>query len=228
MATPRDSRASAGARRLADLDLGALHERLLAAHGPQDDWWPAESAFERMVSAILVQNTRWENAAAAIANLREAGLMSPEVLAQADPEALAGPVRPAGFMTAKSAAVRGLAAWVRDGEPEALGDEELRAQLLALRGVGPETADVIALYRYGRRAFIADAYARRLLARLDYAVPGSYEATRRQVLPALDASALGARELGELHGLIVEEGKADAQRSQARARHSPTAAARAR
>src|SRR5262249_40918435 len=47
----------------------------------------------------------------------------------------------------------------------------LRAELLALPRIGKETADTIMLYAGGHPLFIVDAYARRLLARLDLA-PG--------------------------------------------------------
>src|SRR3989442_13651136 len=41
----------------------------------------------------------------------------------------------------------------------------LRADLLEIPGLGPETADAILLYAAGRPVFVADAYARRVLSR---------------------------------------------------------------
>jgi endonuclease-3 related protein len=69
---------------------------------------------------------------------------------------------------------------------------------------------VISLYTYGRRLFVVDAYARRLLAADGFGLPRSYEAARRALAPALDRSTLDADGLGQVHGLIVEEGKARA------------------
>ena len=41
----------------------------MAAYGPQG-WWPAGTAFEMVVGAILTQNTNWKNVERAIANLK--------------------------------------------------------------------------------------------------------------------------------------------------------------
>jgi endonuclease-3 related protein len=218
--TSSSSRAGDGAgtgahgpsRSLSTLDIDLLHDRLRAVHGPQPGWWPARSDLEMMIGAVLVQNTRWQNVAMSIANLERAGLLDAEAVLAADPEDLTRLIRPSGFMTAKTAAVRGLASWFldRDRAARSLPDEDLRAELLALRGIGPETADVISLYTYGRRLFVVDAYARRLLAADGFGLPRSYEAARRALAPALDRSTLDADGLGQVHGLIVEEGKARA------------------
>ena len=41
----------------------------------------------------------------------------------------------------------------------------LRGELLALKGIGPETADSILLYAAGHRAFVVDAYTKRIFTR---------------------------------------------------------------
>ena len=41
----------------------------------------------------------------------------------------------------------------------------LRPKLLAVRGIGPETADSILLYALGKPVFVVDAYTRRVLVR---------------------------------------------------------------
>jgi len=46
-----------------------IYERLMRAVGPRH-WWPAESAFEVIVGAILTQNTSWTNVEKAIRNLK--------------------------------------------------------------------------------------------------------------------------------------------------------------
>ena len=66
------------------IDLRALHQQLRALHGPQGWWWPGEEPFEIAVCAVLVQRSRWEQAAAAITALRGAGLLEAEALAGAD------------------------------------------------------------------------------------------------------------------------------------------------
>jgi endonuclease-3 related protein len=46
---------------------------------------------------------------------------------------------------------------------------QLRPELLALPGIGPETADSIVLYAAGQPAFVIDAYTRRICGRLGLA-----------------------------------------------------------
>ena len=94
-------------------------------------------------------------------------------------------------------------------QTENLGGREADEEtaLLAVRGVGPETADVIALYGFDRPAFIADAYAWRLLTALGHDVPRPYERLRRHLEPHVRAARLSVHELQELHALVDEVGR---------------------
>jgi len=201
-----------GDRPLAEVRLEPVLDVLLAELGPQG-WWPAHSAFEMMVGAILVQNTSWRNVETSITNLAGLGLLDPASLLACGVATLTEAIRPSGFMTAKTRACRGMAEWYQVNDADdgrAIGrmpDDELRRSLLALPGVGPETADVISLYAFGRRVFVADAYARRVLRDLGFAVPGSYPATQTQLAPVMVRSSLSEADLGELHGLLVAVGK---------------------
>ena len=56
-----------------------FYDAMLAAYGPQG-WWPAGSAFEMIVGAILTQNTNWKNVERAIANLKRENLLNPAAL----------------------------------------------------------------------------------------------------------------------------------------------------
>ena len=188
--------------------LRAIFDRLAAAYGPQE-WWPARGPFEMMVGALLTQRTTWRNAERAIASLRCADALSPQVLARfplTDIEAL---VRPAGTFRVKAARLQALARWYVDaGGSECLAARstpELRTELLGLSGVGPETADDILAYAFSRPVFVVDAYARRILSRYGWARGDApYEQLSTTVADALDRDA--AR-LGEFHALLVEHGK---------------------
>ncbi|MFC7430122.1 MULTISPECIES: endonuclease III domain-containing protein [unclassified Agrococcus] len=191
--------------------LRALHDALLARMGPQG-WWPADDRFEMMLGAVLVQHTRWENAVLSIGRLREAGLLDPPALAAESPERLVPLLRRSGFMMAKARACIALARWTVREEAEHglldhLDDAALRASLLAVTGVGPETADVIALYAFGRGVLIADAYAWRLLVALGHDAPRPYEALRRSLAPHVAEAGLTVPELQELHALVDEFGR---------------------
>ena len=191
------------------IDLRALHQELRALHGPQGWWWPGEEPFEIAVGAVLVQRSRWEQAAAAITALRGAGLLEAEALAVADEEDVRALVRPAGFPRTKPRRVQALARWWDEHADAAheLSDAALRTELLGVEGVGEETADAISLYCFCRPAFLCDEYARRVLRARGAMVPGSYRAFRRALEGALAEAEFEVAELAELHGLIVEEGK---------------------
>ena len=134
-------------------------------------WWPAPTPFEVMVGAILTQNTNWTNVEKAMAALKQAAALTAPALAQMDVERLQGLVRPAGYFRQKAARLRRLAAWVVErggGNPAGLSavpTAQLREELLALNGIGPETADSILLYAFERAAFVVDTYTKRIAAR---------------------------------------------------------------
>ena len=190
------------------LTLRAVFDRLVAAYGAQG-WWPACDPFEMMAGALLTQRTAWRNAEQAIASMRRAGVLSPEALAVLPTPAVEALVRPAGTFRAKAVRLRALARWyIGAGGCESLKQRptsELRADLLALPGIGPETADDILVYVFARPVFVVDAYARRILSRYGWA--GGEEPYDQ--LSAAAASALGrdAAVLGEFHALLVEHGK---------------------
>jgi len=166
--------------------LRAYYRALLAAWGPQD-WWPARTRFEVIVGAYLTQNTAWTNVERALANLRRARALSVEGIRRTPRRRLERLIRPAGYFRQKAARLKN---FVRHLDTRHRGSlalmfarptAELRAQLLALNGVGPETADSILLYGGGHASFVVDAYTRRILER--HGIVGaktSYEETRER------------------------------------------------
>lgn len=188
--------------------LVALYRALLDQHGPQA-WWPGESPFEIMAGALLIQRTAWRNAEQALARLREAALLDPARLRAARAAELEHCVRPAGFFRQKSSRLRQLAAWVDDaGGIDGLAVRDtlaLRGALLALDGIGPETADAILLYALERPVFVVDAYLRRVWSRLGLiAGTESYEALRAAIESALPPDTVV---YNEYHALLVAHGQ---------------------
>ena len=187
--------ALAAPARPAEEDLAGVYRRLLAHRGPAG-WWPAETPFEVCVGAILVQNTAWGNAEKALAALRSAGRLSHAGLAGLDRAALAALIRPSGCYNVKAAR---LAAFVEflgreyGGQVEAMAARDpafLRAQLLAVPGIGRETADSIVLYAASLPLFVVDAYTRRVFSRLGMiAGEESYDALQRRFMDALPPDA---------------------------------------
>ncbi|MBK1644598.1 endonuclease [Thiocapsa imhoffii] len=190
------------------LALRAIHARLLAHFGPQQ-WWPAESAFEVMIGAILTQNTAWTNVERALTRLRaRVPLTAAAILALAEPE-LAEALRPSGYYHLKTMRVRAFcSAYEAGGGFSALAARDthsLRTWLLAVKGIGPETADDILLYAFDRPVFVVDAYTRRLFSRLGL-LPGKpgYESIRHAFEQALGPDVDLFK---EYHALIVSQGK---------------------
>lgn len=189
-------------------DCRTLLQRLGAYYGPLH-WWPAETAFEVMVGAILTQNTAWTNVERAIAALREVDALHPAGMAALAPEELAERIRPSGYFNVKADRLRHLLAFLQErGGIEALANLEtgaLRTALLGVKGIGPETADDILLYAFQRPVFVVDAYTRRLFERLGrpHARDG-YETLRASVEAELGTDVAA---FNELHALIVEHGK---------------------
>ncbi len=186
----------------------ALLRRLLQAYGPQH-WWPGDTPFEVMVGAVLTQNTAWSNVEQAIARLQAAEVLEPAILANCPPTRVAELIRPAGYFNVKARRLHSLCAFLLEqGGIAGLGrrpTEELRAALLAVHGIGPETADDILLYAFDRPVFVVDAYTRRLGARLGL-LTGSepYEQIRGLFEQALGPDRAA---FNELHALIVHHAK---------------------
>lgn len=145
-------------------------QALLQAWGPQD-WWPAHTRFEVIAGAYLTQNTNWSNVEKALEQLRRADGLSVEGIRRMPLRRLEQLVRSAGYFRQKAQRLKTFVAWLDrryDGSLDrmfAQPTEKLRAELLELNGVGPETADSILLYAGGHPSFVVDAYTRRILSR---------------------------------------------------------------
>jgi len=190
-----------------------VYTQLLAAYGSQG-WWPADSRFEILVGAILTQGTAWRNVEQAIAALRRARLLSAKALLDATEPALAECLRPSGYFNVKARRLRRLARWYFDAggyrRLARYATARLRAMLLEVHGVGPETADDILLYVFQRPVFVIDAYTRRLFTRLELA-PGDarYDDLQRWLQETLHAEV---QIYNEFHALIVHHAKVACRR----------------
>ena len=189
--------------------LDEVYDRLFSAFGPQH-WWPGESPFEVMIGAILVQNTAWKNVQRAIDNLRDEGLLSPQALWRLPREELEELIRPAGYFRLKSGRLRNLLSYFMDrydGSTEAMFAtpvDLLREELLAVNGVGPETADSILLYAGGLRVFVVDTYTHRVLARHGWI---GYDADYHAIQDHFESNLPSDAALyNEYHALLIRVG----------------------
>lgn len=145
--------------------------RRLNRHFGSQHWWPARTHFEVILGALLTQNTSWGNVEKALANLRRARVLSPAKLHALSAFRLARLLRPSGYFRQKARTVRRFLSHLHRHYSGSLAcllrrpTAELRQELLALSGIGEETADSILLYAAGRPVFVIDAYTRRILSR---------------------------------------------------------------
>jgi len=185
-----------------------VYNRLYKHYGPQH-WWPADTPFEVMVGAVLTQNTAWTNVVRAINNLKQNECLTPERILNSRASSLAEWLQPSGYFNIKTKRLRNFCQWyVDEGQLKSLSQldtEELRKGLLSVNGIGPETADDILLYAFGRPVFVIDAYTRRIFSRLDLvSADENYESLRAKFENNLLAET---GMFNEYHALIVTHAK---------------------
>lgn len=121
-----------------------------------------------MIGAILTQQTRWQNVETALARLRKAGICSLRGMESASDETIEEAIFPTGFYRVKRVRLKRLAHAVLSAggtdQLEEYSTVRLRAFFLAIKGVGPETADSILCYGFIRPVFVIDAYTHRICA----------------------------------------------------------------
>jgi len=148
----------------------AYYQTLFSAWGCQH-WWPAQSRFEMIVGAYLTQNTSWTNVEKALATLRRARLLTIDGVRRTPQPKLEQLIRSSGYFRQKAGRLKNFVRFLdrrHDGSLARLFSRptaEVRAELLALNGVGPETADSILLYAGNHPVFVVDAYTRRIFER---------------------------------------------------------------
>jgi len=212
-------------------EIRQYYHALYRAWGPQH-WWPADSRFEVIVGAYLTQNTAWTNVELALANLRgvparatkiaasegrTTNLLSVEGILSVKLARLERLIRPSGYFRQKAKRLKTFVAFLDEKYGGSLDQlfaqptAKLREELLALNGVGPETADSILLYAGNHPVFVVDAYTRRILDRHQILseksnyeeirelfqralepVAGELEPTREHIAPPLAAGIRGA------------------------------------
>jgi endonuclease-3 related protein len=192
--------------------------------GPQH-WWPGRTRFEIIVGAILTQNTSWTNLERAIANLRRENLLTPGAIENASFGRLARLIRSSGYFRQKAKKLKSFVHFLRVAYGGSLtrmfraSTAALRPQLLAVHGIGPETADSILLYAGGHPVFVVDAYTRRIFERHELITPKhSYERIRQLFERSLPADVAL---YNEFHALIVHTGKTQCRKRDPRCSECP-------
>jgi endonuclease III related protein len=187
-----------------------IYKKLYAHFGPQH-WWPARSRFEVIVGAILTQNTNWANVEKAINNLKKNKLLSPRKLYRLEEKKLAELIRSSGYYNIKARRLKNFLEFFLEqysGDIRGLcasDPEDLRAELLSVKGIGQETADSILLYAIKKPVFVVDAYTKRVLFRHKMAsAKAGYLEVQRIFMQNLKEDE---KLFNEYHALLVKLGK---------------------
>jgi len=144
-----------------------IYDTLFARYGNLR-WWPAQSPYEVIVGAVLTQNTNWGNVEKAIGNFN--GDITPTRVLSLGQDELKAIIRPAGFFNQKAGYLKAITEWYAMYDFDAtrvmaLTLNDARNQLLAVKGIGNETADSILLYAFGFPTFVIDKYTQRFCSR---------------------------------------------------------------
>ncbi len=188
-----------------------LHKKF----GPQR-WWPTtlegelhptyhgkklteKQKFEVIVGAILTQNTSWKNVEKAIFNLNKAKLLNIDKIRSAEERTIAKLIKPSGYFNQKAKRLKIIADFLSKNKKPS------RDELLAVKGIGHETADSILLYAFNKPFFVIDAYTKRIFSRIGICKDRcSYEELQKIFHDSFPKSQ---RIFNEYHALIVELAK---------------------
>ena len=208
-----------------------IYTALLEQHGPQG-WWPVfdkrtkccayhlnaprdeNDILEICIGAILTQNTAWSNVEKALGQLHQQNLMSLGALLNANHEKLATAIRSAGYFNQKTERLKILAEFLQQQSIKQLQKketQELRKMLLAVKGIGPETADSMLLYAFKKPSFVVDTYTKRIFSRYSLCKENvDYHKLQQLITASLPKDV---QLYNEYHALIVEHAKVCCQKN---------------
>jgi len=187
-----------------------LYRRLYRHYGDLH-WWPGESPLEISVGAILTQNTAWTNVEKAISQLKRSRALSVKALHRLSHRRLARLIKSAGYFNVKARRLKNFISFLQRRYHGSFtrmlrqNASALRAELLSVNGIGPETADSILLYAGAKPIFVIDASTKRIFSRhgvLSY--DASYDNFQQLFMKRLTPKV---SLYNKYHGMLVNIGK---------------------
>ncbi len=200
-----------------------MYKVLYKTYSPQG-WWPIvdygyhplnydfprnkKEIFEVCLGSILTQNTTFTSVVKSLENLKKANTLSAKAIVEMDGDALRAAIRPSGYFNQKAAYILEFIKFYDSLH----GAIPKREDLLALKGIGEETADSILLYGYNQCEFKVDAYTKRVLSHLGFVdEKAKYRDIKLLMQESLKEAIKNEKELlivyQEFHALIVAHGK---------------------
>lgn len=182
-----------------------IYEKLLHHYGTPPVW--SENPYQVLLESILVQNTSWRNVLKVRENIGKR--FDPRFIVSCSQEELQALILSCGFWKAKANAIKAITTWYGTYEYDLTritqkSSVELRKELLSLRGIGDETADVMLVFAFHKPSFIIDTYTRGILKRMGYGFAN--DAERRTFLE--EGVSKDAFFYGHYHWLFLDHGKA--------------------
>ncbi|GAB6189842.1 endonuclease III domain-containing protein [Marinitoga arctica] len=174
-----------------------------------EGWWPGNTKFEIMIGALLTQNTNWNNVEKSLNNIKKNNLMNPKDLYNIHINKLEELIKPSGFYTIKAKYLKNLLKWFEKYDflfdiIKKKNKNELRNELLKIKGIGKETADSILLYAFDKMSFVIDAYTKRMFSRIGLNIKNTYDEYQKFFEKNIPQDLIIYK---NFHGLIVEHSK---------------------
>ena len=202
-----------------------IYNILLKNYGSQK-WWPVteensvvpkysggpkneKQQLEVIFGAILTQNTSWKNVEKAIINLNKNNLIDIKKIIEIENKKLAQIIKSSGYHNQKAERLKIFSDFLLKNYNGYLNKlfekniDELRKELLEIKGIGPETADSIILYSSQNPIFVVDAYTKRIFSRIGFKEK-TYDEFQNVFHKNLEKNI---KVFNEYHALIVEHGK---------------------
>jgi endonuclease-3 len=151
-----------------------IHAALVEEHGKPEP--PAEmDPVDSIIHTILSQNTADANTNRAWESLLSEFGRDYQVIEEADHDRLADAIRTAGLANQKATRIQDALRTVREhtggeyslGFIEEMSVDEAREWLISIKGIGPKTAGIVLLFRFGKPYFPVDTHCERLATRFD-------------------------------------------------------------
>jgi endonuclease III len=183
-----------------DDDFENVSSALVGAFGRPQSEFADLAPFEAMIAVLLARTLGQSRWSAALDGLGEAGLLTPEGLAEVEIVEIVDAVREKGrsLSVETLAPLRHLARWLVDhhgGRVDSLFNPDrstgwLRGELAAIKGIGIKGADALLLHALKRPSYPIDRATFRILVRHGWLDPGAtYDDARDRVVDHVDHAA---------------------------------------
>lgn len=200
-----------------------IYQNLYNKYGAQG-WWPFtrsgyhpneyDSAknktdiFEVCLGVILTQNTTFTSVVKSLNNLNNMNALEYKAIKNMSIDELKNAIRPSGYFNQKAEYILNFIDFFESLHSRVPSRDEL----LAVKGIGPESADSILLYAYNQPEFVVDAYTKRMFVYLGLiGEKANYNVIKKLMQEAIKKEIEDEKELiicyQEFHALIVAHAK---------------------